>query len=267
MPDVAIGLDDVPVYQGGPEAVATALIPFLYGCLTVMGLWGTLLAQAGVFGFGSASRGSRIERLVVVVLACLGTVIAVCEIVTIRDVFVTRFGSPYLLSHSYTSIAVFVQIFADALVTSTCQAVYAVRAYRMTGRSKIFGAALASVFSLVLVSGLLKAGYCAQTSGCDLADHIVAAIGGPTMTAGQWARERKIVQTRAYACRLGADLADYAASAVMDISTCLGVLIPLLCAKSGFNRRCAQPGVTVAHPAAPTRSFIASSTSPSAARH
>ena len=161
MAEVLIGLDDSPVYSGGRDAVATALVPFLYGCLTVMGLYGTLLAQAAVFGFSSAARASRVERLVVVVLTCLGTVIAVCEILTIRDVFVDGFGSPFLLSHSYTSTAVFVQIFADAFVTSTCQAVYAVRAHRMTGRSKIFGVALAALWALVLVSGLLKAGYCA----------------------------------------------------------------------------------------------------------
>ena len=59
------------------------------------------------------------------------------------------------------------------------------------------------------------------------------------MTAAQWARVRKIVQTRASAAHGGADTADYAASAIMDVATCLGVLVPLLRAKGGFNTRCA----------------------------
>ena len=59
------------------------------------------------------------------------------------------------------------------------------------------------------------------------------------MTAAQWARVRKIVQTRELLYCIGADVVDYAASAIMDVATCLGVLVPLLRAKGGFNTRCA----------------------------
>ena len=162
MSEVLIGPTGSPVYPGGHAAVYSALVPFLYGALTVLGLYGVLLAQSTVFGLSQGSRASCIERLVVLALVALCTVIVGAEITIVKRIFLDGFGSPALLFATYASTPLFVKILADVCVTAVCQAVYGVRAYRLSNRYKPFGAVLAALHALVFVSGLLAGGYCAS---------------------------------------------------------------------------------------------------------
>lgn len=170
MPEVLIGPNDSPTYPGGHAAVYRALVSSLYGSLTVLGLYGILLAQSTVFGLSQGSRASRIERLVVIALVALCTVIVGADVTIAKRAFLDGFGSPALVYAPYASTPLFVKIFADVCVSAVCQAVYGVRAYRLSNRFKPFGVMLALLHALVFVSGLLAGGYCALAEDKGWAD-------------------------------------------------------------------------------------------------